>query len=238
MTYKIAVFPFPNLHELRERYTYNITPFMTASSADEYSDSDRKKRKSKKKQQHSMYDNDDEDDDPFYCFSGLVSNPAPPHLQVGNEKAHHHHYSGGNKQSLESLATSPERSALNSHLNRKAQHNNAMAERMSTDISALTRQYLAIRNKQSQAHLICAKPASPSPRKPKPGSGKGKTIFPLSPAAGAPVDMPVMINHLLIGKDPDYMKSIPNANAYVKRKRKHKNLGDAKSKQHEQEIIG
>ena len=198
---------------------------MTSSSADEYSDSDKKKKSRKLRSNNYSIQHDDDSDDPFYCFSGLVSNPAPPHLQVGN-KALQYHSSSGNRQSLE-LAASPER---NAHQNNLKKQNNAMAERMSTDISALTRQYLAIRSKQSQAHLICARPAT-SPAKPKQGGGKEKAIFPLSPASGGPVDMPVMINHLLIGKDPDYMKSISNTNTYVKKKRKHK------SKHHEQEVM-
>jgi len=229
MTYKVASFPFPHLHQLREKYTYNITPFMTSSSADEYSSDhgDKKKGKSRKKNNYSIQHDDDSGDDPFYCFSGLVTNPAPPHLQVGN-KALQYHNSSGNRQSLE-LAASPERNVQNDNMKKQ---NNAMAERMSTDISALTRQYLAIRTKQSQAHLICARPAT-SPVKPKQGGGKEKAVFPLSPAAGGPaVDMPVMINHLLIGKDPDYMKSISNTNTYVKKKRKHKSKHN-----HEQEIM-
>ena len=203
MTYKVAAFPFPSLHELREKYTYNITPFITENS-DDYHDSSYDKRTSSK---HDHFYPMEEGDDPFYCFSGLVSNPAPQHIQ--NTKAH--------GQSLE-LAASPERS-----VQVKKSHN-AMAERMSTDISALTRQYLAIRTKQSKAHLICSKSVTSK-------SNQAGGMFPLSPKSG-PVDMPVMINHLFIGKNPEYMKSTPLSvevqHNYVKKKRKHKHSNKPK----------
>merc|ERR1712142_396656 len=94
MTYKVAAFPFPSLHELREKYTYNITPFITEHSDDLH---DNKKGAVSK---HNHFYPMDDGDDPFYCFSGLVSNPAPQH-STQHVKSH--------GQSLE-LAASPERS--------------------------------------------------------------------------------------------------------------------------------
>ena len=56
MVYNMAPFPFPKIVELREKYTYNITPFASNLSPE-------KKAKSNKKVKEPYISSDEEDDD-------------------------------------------------------------------------------------------------------------------------------------------------------------------------------
>ncbi|XP_076811353.1 TBC1 domain family member 30-like [Clavelina lepadiformis] len=172
LCYRITSFPFPHLKELREKYTYNITPF-AAENADELNNSNYSPKHVSNKV-FSSQELVDYEDTPFFCFSGLVSTvPAAP---SSNEKK-----KTANRQNLE-LANSRDRLGDAYKIQRG---NGMMAERMSTDIAALKNQYMAIRSRQLRAHLIYTKPAT---------ANRGN-------ARSSPdCKVPVMVNHLMIGR--------------------------------------
>ena len=67
MIYGMASFPFPQLMELREKYTYNITPFSAAMSTGG--------QRSKKGVTNIFSDDDEVDEDDLMeninCFTGM-----------------------------------------------------------------------------------------------------------------------------------------------------------------------
>ena len=74
MVYSMGPLPMPQLTELREKYTYNITPFTAAMSSEQNS--------------HICSDDDDFDDDDFVeninCFGGIFPpQQAPPSRSLG-----------------------------------------------------------------------------------------------------------------------------------------------------------
>nr|CAB3266839.1 TBC1 domain family member 30-like [Phallusia mammillata] len=169
MSYKIAAFPFPHLVQLREKYTYNITPF-AAENEEAKASSERQVETEGENQDLEEYD------PPFFCFTGLVSTVPPPTM---------HQKKGQMKQNLE-LATNDRFTE-----SQKSQRTNSMmSERMSTDIAALKHQYMTIRSRQLRAHLVYAKPIEAKPH-------QDKIRFMLPPKHNK---MPVMVNHLLLGR--------------------------------------
>uniref|UniRef100_H2YNC1 Rab-GAP TBC domain-containing protein n=1 Tax=Ciona savignyi TaxID=51511 RepID=H2YNC1_CIOSA len=130
LAYRITSFPFPHLSQLREKYTFNITPFAAENSDDRSADEN----------QEGVTQNTSEianfDDSPFFCFPGLTS-PIP--LSPSNTKM-----KSVKQQSLEQL---PNRLKL-TESQRHSPHNSMMSERMSTNIAALKHQYMTIRRRQ------------------------------------------------------------------------------------------
>ncbi|XP_054574868.1 TBC1 domain family member 30 isoform X2 [Eptesicus fuscus] len=142
--YSMAPFPFPQLAELREKYTYNITPFPAAVKPASVSGRHGKIRDSDE-------ENDPDDEDAIAnavgClgpFSGLLA----PELQKYQKQIKEPH----EEQSLRSnniAELSP--GAINSCRSEyHAAFNSMMMERMTTDINALKRQYSRIKRKQQQ----------------------------------------------------------------------------------------
>uniref|UniRef100_A0AAZ3SU41 TBC1 domain family member 30 n=1 Tax=Oncorhynchus tshawytscha TaxID=74940 RepID=A0AAZ3SU41_ONCTS len=132
--YSMAVFPFPQLAELREKYTYNITPFPTSNPRLVNGDED-----------------EDEDEDAVVtaalgCLGPLGGLLAPElqryqrHIkdQRGGEQ-------GGNMADL-----SPGAVDGGGRAEHQAAINSMLQERMSTDISALKKQYSRIKRHQQQ----------------------------------------------------------------------------------------
>lgn len=181
--YHIAAFPFPRLEEFREKYTYNITPFV----ADEEGVTDWEKEKGYK---HNMsqdsnttseseadnhYDGmrrkkkiyyEEEDDAPFTCFGGLSIAQAEA-LTYGDKN-------------VDLVKASPGAFGSSSS-NSKQDQNGMLTERMSTDISALKKQYMKIRSKQiKSSYFISAKATE-------------------NTVSNSIQNSPVAINHLLIG---------------------------------------
>uniref|UniRef100_A0A3Q3G562 TBC1 domain family member 30 n=1 Tax=Kryptolebias marmoratus TaxID=37003 RepID=A0A3Q3G562_KRYMA len=118
--YSMAVFPFPQLAELREKYTYNITPFPTSV---------------KSNGRFSSWESDDDadmDDEDSVATAlgclGPLGGLLAPELQ-----RYQKHLKGW-------LGAGTGGAAINS----------MMMERMSTDISALTKQYARIKRRQQQ----------------------------------------------------------------------------------------
>lgn len=73
MIYSLAPFPFPQLIELREKYTYNITPFTAAMSTGQ---------KPTRKGAINVFDDDELDEDELIdnisCFTGFFPGQVSP----------------------------------------------------------------------------------------------------------------------------------------------------------------
>ncbi|XP_029140849.1 TBC1 domain family member 30 isoform X2 [Protobothrops mucrosquamatus] len=142
MVYSMAQFPFPQLSELREKYTYNITPFpptvkSTASRLGKIKDSD----------EENEIGDEDSIANVIGClgsFSGFLA----PELQ--NYQKHFKDYNQEQSSGSSNIAElSP--GAINACRNEyHAAFNSMMMERMTTDINALKRQYSRIKRKQQQ----------------------------------------------------------------------------------------
>ncbi|KAM3833328.1 TBC1 domain family member 30 [Vipera latastei] len=142
IVYSMAQFPFPQLSELREKYTYNITPFpatvkSTASRLGTIKDSDE--------------ENEIGDEDSIANVIGCLG-PFSGFLAPELQKYQKHFRDYNQEQSLGSsniAELSP--GAINACRNEyHAAFNSMMMERMTTDINALKRQYSRIKKKQQQ----------------------------------------------------------------------------------------
>uniref|UniRef100_A0A8C2GDU0 TBC1 domain family, member 30 n=1 Tax=Cyprinus carpio TaxID=7962 RepID=A0A8C2GDU0_CYPCA len=112
--YSVAPFPFPQLAELREKYTYNITPHSTPTA-----------------QMASIFL-----DCHFRCFLCVFICSADQRVEQSSH--------GSNMAELSPGAVGAGRAE------HQAAINSMMLERMSTDISALKKQYSRIKQKQQQ----------------------------------------------------------------------------------------
>ncbi|MGH0118827.1 UNVERIFIED_CONTAM: hypothetical protein FKN15_056214 [Acipenser sinensis] len=145
MVYSMAVFPFPHLAELREKYTYNITPFPAPGKLGKSRDSDEE------------IDLDDEDSlvSAVGClgpFSGLL---APELQRYQKHLTDHKEVQSLRSSNIAELSPGAIDSSRNEY---QATFNSMMMERMTTDISALKRQYSRIkRRQQQQANLVYIK---------------------------------------------------------------------------------
>ncbi|XP_050964341.1 TBC1 domain family member 30 isoform X2 [Labeo rohita] len=177
--YSMAPFPFPQLAELREKYTYNITPFPTPVRANSSlalhgweSDDDA--------------DMDDEDSivTALGCLGPLGGLLAPEiqryqkHLKDQRVEQSSH---GSNMAELSPGAVGAGRAE------HQAAINSMMLERMSTDISALKKQYSRIKQKQQQQAGLLYIHTDKCP---------ATSILP-SQIGPSPV-----VNHLLLGRRP------------------------------------
>ncbi|XP_059539489.1 TBC1 domain family member 30 isoform X3 [Myotis daubentonii] len=197
--YSMAPFPFPQLAELREKYTYNITPFPATVKPTSVSGRHGKIRDSDE-------ENDPDDEDAIAnavgClgpFSGLLA----PELQKYQKQIKEPH----EEQSLRSnniAELSP--GAINSCRSEyHAAFNSMMMERMTTDINALKRQYSRIKRKQQQqVHQVYIRAGSPEDKdhgfslgpKDRAVDDKG----PVTSLLPSQVNNSPVINHLLLGK--------------------------------------
>ncbi|KAM5287695.1 TBC1 domain family member 30 isoform 2-T2 [Ctenodactylus gundi] len=142
--YSMAPFPFPQLAELREKYTYNITPFPATVKPSSVSGRHGKVRDSDE-------ENDPDDEDAVANAVGCLgpfSGFLVPELQKNQKQVKE----PNEEQSLRSnniAELSP--GAINSCRSEyHAAFNSMMTERMTTDINALKRQYSRMRKKQQQ----------------------------------------------------------------------------------------
>ncbi|XP_041112928.1 TBC1 domain family member 30-like isoform X2 [Polyodon spathula] len=173
MVYSMAVFPFPHLAELREKYTYNITPFPAPGKLGKSRDSDEE------------IDIDDEDSlvNAVGClgpFSGLL---APELQRYQKHLTDHKEVQSLRSSNIAELSPGAIDSSRSEY---QATFNSMMMERMTTDISALKRQYSRIkrRQQQQQANLIYIK------------ADKGPTTSLLT----SQIHHSPVMNHLLLGK--------------------------------------
>uniref|UniRef100_A0A8D0H7H6 TBC1 domain family member 30 n=1 Tax=Sphenodon punctatus TaxID=8508 RepID=A0A8D0H7H6_SPHPU len=174
--YSMAQFPFPQLAELREKYTYNITPFPAAvkagSGVGRARDSDEEN------------DLDDEDSiaNAVGClgpFSGFLAPELLKYQKQFKDQNEEQSLGSSNIAELSPGAIDSCRSEYH------AAFNSMMMERMTTDINALKRQYSRIKKKQQQqVHQVYIR-ADKSP------------VTSLLPSQ---VNHSPVINHLLLGK--------------------------------------
>ncbi|XP_063111144.1 TBC1 domain family member 30 isoform X3 [Cavia porcellus] len=142
--YSMAPFPFPQLAELREKYTYNITPFPAAVKATSVSGRRGKVRDSDE-------ENEPEDEDAIAnavgClgpFTGLLVPELQKYQKQIKEASEDQSLTSNNIAELSPGAINSCRSEYH------AAFNSMMMERMTTDINALKRQYSRIKKKQQQ----------------------------------------------------------------------------------------
>lgn len=205
--YSMAVFPFPQLAELREKYTYNITPFPTAAKSSASSgpggwDSE------------EDVDVDDEDSvvTALGCL-GPLGGLLAPELQRYQKHLKEQRAEQGSIAELSPGAVGGGRGRAE----HQAAINSMMMERMSTDISALRKQYARIkRRQQQQAAQLCIRtgagpevatsPGVLQERPDKPGSGTEPDTNDRCPATRVLASQlnpsSAVINHLLLGRKP------------------------------------
>uniref|UniRef100_A0A9J8AXL8 TBC1 domain family member 30 n=1 Tax=Cyprinus carpio carpio TaxID=630221 RepID=A0A9J8AXL8_CYPCA len=199
--YSMAPFPFPQLAELREKYTYNITPFPTPVRANSSlalhgweSDDDA--------------DMDDEDSivTALGCLGPLGGLLAPEiqryqkHLKDQRAEQSSH---GSNMAELSPGAVGAGRAE------HQAAINSMMLERMSTDISALKKQYSRIKQKQQQQTGLLYIHTGPRVEaetiEPHQASKQQKRHTDKCPATSilpSQIGPSPVVNHLLLGRRP------------------------------------
>ncbi|KAM6291087.1 TBC1 domain family member 30 isoform 5-T5 [Porphyrio hochstetteri] len=177
--YTMAQFPFPQLAELREKYTYNITPFPAAVKSTSLSG-----RLGRTRDSDEENDLDDEDSiaNAIGCL-GPLSGFLVPELQKYQkqmkDQSEEQSLGSSNIAELSPGAIDSCRSEYH------AAFNSMMMERMTTDINALKKQYSRIKKKQQQqVHHVYIR------------ADKG----PVTSLLPSQVNHPPVINHLLLGK--------------------------------------
>nr|CAH92459.1 hypothetical protein [Pongo abelii] len=177
--YSMAPFPFPQLAELREKYTYNITPFPATVKPTSLSG-----RHSKAGDSDEENDPDDEDAvvNAVGClgpFSGFLAPELQKYQKQIKEPNEEQSLRSNNIAELSPGAINSCRSEYH------AAFNSMMMERMTTDINALKQQYSRIKKKQQQqVHQVYIR------------ADKG----PVTSILPSQVNSSPVINHLLLGK--------------------------------------
>ncbi|XP_075284737.1 TBC1 domain family member 30 isoform X1 [Opisthocomus hoazin] len=177
--YTMAQFPFPQLAELREKYTYNITPFPAAVKSTSLSG-----RLGRARDSDEENDLDDEDSiaNAIGCL-GPLSGFLVPELQKYQKqmKDQNEEQSLGSSNIAELSPGAIDSCRSEYH----AAFNSMMMERMTTDINALKKQYSRIKKKQQQqVHHVYIR------------ADKG----PVTSLLPSQVNHSPVINHLLLGK--------------------------------------
>ncbi|XP_074759041.1 TBC1 domain family member 30 isoform X4 [Athene noctua] len=178
--YTMAQFPFPQLAELREKYTYNITPFPAAVKSTSLSG-----RLGRTRDSDEENDLDDEDSivNAIGCLGPLSGFLAPElqkyQKQMKADQNEEQSLGSSNIAELSPGAIDTCRSEYH------AAFNSMMMERMTTDINALKKQYSRIKKKQQQqVHHVYIR------------TDKG----PVTSLLPSQVNHSPVINHLLLGK--------------------------------------
>uniref|UniRef100_A0A8B9LW24 TBC1 domain family member 30 n=1 Tax=Astyanax mexicanus TaxID=7994 RepID=A0A8B9LW24_ASTMX len=171
--YSMADFPFPQLAELREKYTYNITPFPAPVKANGRCSDD---------------DGDMDDEDSIVtalgCLGPLGGLLAP---EIQRYQKHLKEQRGELTSSSSNMAELSPGAVGAGRAEHQATMNSMMLERMSTDIRALTKQYSRIkRRQQQQAGLLYIH------------TGK----CPATSVMASQVHTSPVVNHLLLGRKP------------------------------------
>ncbi|TSK13217.1 TBC1 domain family member 30 [Bagarius yarrelli] len=197
--YSMATFPFPQLAELREKYTYNITPFPAAV-------------KSISSQGLHGWESDDDgdmdDEDSIVtalgCLGPLGGLLAPEIQRYQKQLKEQQDEQSSPCSNMAELSPGAVGAGRAEH---HATINSMMMERMSTDIRALTKQYYRIkRRQQQQANLLYIRTGPPVEAEPVASNqsseetsfdtdkGQATGIF-ASQIHSSPV-----VNHLLLDK--------------------------------------
>ncbi|XP_063783621.1 TBC1 domain family member 30 isoform X2 [Pseudophryne corroboree] len=177
--YSMASFPFPQLAELREKYTYNITPFPAPVKSASFSGHPSKMRDS---DEENDIDEEDINANSVGClgpFSGLLSPEFQKYQKQIKDQKEEQSLKFGNIAELSPGAIDSCRGEYH------AVFNSMMMERMTTDINALKQQYSRIKKRQlQQIHQVYIR------------ADKG----PVSSILQSQVNHSPVINHLLLGK--------------------------------------
>ncbi|XP_062465418.1 TBC1 domain family member 30 isoform X1 [Pezoporus occidentalis] len=193
--YTMAQFPFPQLAELREKYTYNITPFPATVKSTSLSG-----RIGRTRDSDEENDLDDEDSiaNAIGCL-GPLSGFLAPELQKYQKqvKDQNEEQSLGSSNIAELSPGAIDSCQSEYH----AAFNSMMMERMTTDINALKKQYSRIKKKQQQqVHHVYIR------------ADKG----PVTSLLPSQVNHSPVINHLLLGKKMKLNnKSLKNAVIHI-----------------------
>ncbi|KAM8974637.1 TBC1 domain family member 30 isoform 3-T3 [Pelodytes ibericus] len=199
IVYSMAPFPFPQLAELREKYTYNITPFPAPVKSASFSGCPSKMGDS---DEENDIDEEDINANSVGClgpFSGLLVPELQRYQKQIKDQKEDHSRRPSNIAELSPGAIDSCRSEYH------AVFNSMMMERMTTDIHALKQQYSRIKKRQLQqinqvyirAGLEEEKdPGIPLDPRDQPSNDKG----PVSSILPSQVNHSPVINHLLLGK--------------------------------------
>uniref|UniRef100_A0A8C0NEY7 TBC1 domain family member 30 n=1 Tax=Canis lupus familiaris TaxID=9615 RepID=A0A8C0NEY7_CANLF len=211
--YSMAPFPFPQLAELREKYTYNITPFPATVKPTSVSG-----RHGRVRDSDEENDPDDEDTvaNAVGClgpFSGLLAPELQKYQKQVKEPNEEQSLRANNIAELSPGAINSCRSEYH------AAFNSMMMERMTTDINALKRQYSRIKKKQQQqVHQVYIRAGSTEEKDHGFLSGtKNQAIDDKGPVTSilpSQVNNSPVINHLLLGKKMK-MSNRPAKNAVI-----------------------
>ncbi|XP_078532374.1 TBC1 domain family member 30 isoform X2 [Lissotriton helveticus] len=196
--YSMAQFPFPQLAELREKYTYNITPFPAPVKSASFSGL------SKSRDSDEENDLDDEDivANAVGClgpFSGLLAPELQKYQKQIKENKETQILGSSNIAELSPGAIDSCRSECH------AAFNSMMMERMTTDINALKQQYSRIKKRQlQQVHQVYIRAGSEEDKGPgirlDPREQLTEDKGPVTSLLPSQVNHSPVINHLLLGK--------------------------------------
>ncbi|KAJ4924921.1 hypothetical protein JOQ06_003869 [Pogonophryne albipinna] len=211
--YAMAVFPFPQLAELREKYTYNITPFPTSVKSSGSgglggweSDDD------------AEMDDEDSVVTALGCL-GPLGGLLAPELHRYQRHLKDHRGEQGNIAELSPGAVGAAGGATaggGARAEHQAAINSMMMERMSTDICALKKQYTRIKRRQQQQAMqlyirtgLGTEVASPAVFQEQPDKHSDSTDPHTDEKCPATRVLPsqlnpssTVINHLLLGRKP------------------------------------
>ncbi|XP_064904648.1 TBC1 domain family member 30 isoform X2 [Columba livia] len=177
--YTMAQFPFPQLAELREKYTYNITPFPAAVKSTSLSG-----RLGRTRDSDEENDLDDEDSiaNAIGCLGPLSGFLAPEFQKYQKQMKDQNEEQSLGSSNIAELSPGAIDSCRSEY---HAAFNSMMMERMTTDINALKKQYSRIKKKQQQqVHHVYIR------------ADKG----PVTSLLPSQVNHSPVINHLLLGK--------------------------------------
>ncbi|KAM9388657.1 TBC1 domain family member 30 [Phaethornis superciliosus] len=177
--YTMAQFPFPQLAELREKYTYNITPFPAAVKSTSFSG-----RLGRTRESDEENDLDDEDSiaNAIGCLGPLSGFLAPELQKYQKQMKDQNEEQSLGSSNIAELSPGAIDSCRSEY---HAAFNSMMMERMTTDINALKKQYSRIKKKQQQqVHHVYIR------------ADKG----PVTSLLPSQVNHSPVINHLLLGK--------------------------------------
>ncbi|XP_054487405.2 TBC1 domain family member 30 isoform X2 [Agelaius phoeniceus] len=193
--YTMAQFPFPQLAELREKYTYNITPFPAAVKSTSFSG-----RLGRTRDSDEENDLDDEDSiaNAIGCLGPLSGFLAPELQKYQKQMKDQNEEQSLGSSNIAELSPGAIDSCRSDY---QTAFNSMMMERMTTDINALKKQYSRIKKKQQQqVHHVYIR------------ADKG----PVTSLLPSQVNHSPVINHLLLGKKMKLNnKSLKNAVIHI-----------------------
>ncbi|XP_065538148.1 TBC1 domain family member 30 isoform X2 [Lathamus discolor] len=193
--YTMAQFPFPQLAELREKYTYNITPFPATVKSTSHSG-----RLGRTRDSDEENDLDDEDSiaNAIGCLGPLSGFLAPELQKYQKQMKDQNEEQSLGSSNIAELSPGAIDSCQSEY---HAAFNSMMMERMTTDINALKKQYSRIKKKQQQqVHHVYIR------------ADKG----PVTSLLPSQVNHSPVINHLLLGKKMKLNnKSLKNAVIHI-----------------------